>query len=76
MWHVAGLRVKAFKSVGSPWLKAKFTKGSTVVVGKNGCGKSNLLLALAFATGAGHKDLGIRHFSELHSIDSDEVQLE
>lgn len=75
MWHLAELEIKAFKSVGSCWLKTTFSKGSTVVVGKNGCGKSNLLLALAFASGAGLKDMGVRHFTELRSLDSDEVPL-
>lgn len=73
MWYLKELEVKAFKSVGSSWLKANFSKGSTVVVGKNGCGKSNLLLAMAFASGAGLKDLGVRHFSDLRSLDSEEV---
>ena len=73
MWHLAQLEVKAFKSVGSSGLQVKFSKGSTVVVGKNGCGKSNLLLAMAFASGAGLKELGVRHFTELRSLDSDEV---
>ena len=75
MWHITGLQVKAFKSIGSFWLKAKFSEGSTVVIGENGCGKSNLLLAMAFVSGAGLQDLAIQHFSDLHSLDSDEVRL-
>ena len=75
MWHITGLQVKAFKSIGGFWLKVSFSEGSTVVIGNNGCGKSNLLLAMAFASGAGLKDLAVQRFSDLHSLDSDEVSL-
>ncbi|KAK9851658.1 hypothetical protein WJX84_002372 [Apatococcus fuscideae] len=73
MWYISELQIRAFKSVSSSWVRASFSRGNTVVIGKNGCGKSNLLLALAFASGAGPAQLGVRHLSDLRCIDSDEI---
>ena len=62
--HISALTVEHFKSFG-PNVTIDLTPGLNVIVGPNGCGKSNLIDAISFALAQEPSVLRVRSWSEL-----------
>lgn len=70
-WSVESVEVRAFKSFGSSWTHYDFgSRHSVAIVGQNGCGKSNLLEALAFASGCSASVLRARELKDITSTEN------
>ncbi len=66
MAHIRQLQLSGFKSFGARKVTLNFNKGLTVFVGKNGCGKSNILDAVCFVLGRlSSKALRAENFASL-----------
>ncbi len=66
MAHIRQLQLSGFKSFGTRKVTLNLSKGLTVFVGKNGCGKSNILDAVCFVLGRlSSKALRAENFASL-----------
>ncbi|MFX1474865.1 MAG: AAA family ATPase, partial [Promethearchaeota archaeon] len=66
MAHIRQIHLSGFKSFGTRKVTLNFNKGLTVIVGKNGCGKSNILDSVCFVLGRlSSKALRAENFASL-----------
>jgi RecF/RecN/SMC N terminal domain len=70
-FYISRLRVKSFKSFGKSYVQFTFhSRYLVAVVGPNGCGKSNLLEAIAFAIGLPTEGMRVKSFKDLRNNDN------
>ena len=71
-WFVSRVRIRGFKSFGdSSWSDIPLGRSAFLVgvVGGNGCGKSNLLDSLCFASGCQPASLRVRTLKDVANMD-------